>query len=135
MFSQTSRFIEEHKLNCGLPISIASPGRFRCERSHCDCDTLSLPLCSCLCMSSVSPFTVSSSLGKAIFSLLRGFLLSSFSSLVALNFNSAFLLQKSFVGKSSPSRISSHLLNPELLCLLFRIIARDSPIAKLLSQS
>ena len=63
--------------------------------------------------------TASSSLGKAIFSRPRGFWLSSSSSLLTVNFNLAFLLQKSVDGKSSPSRICNHLLNPELLRLLF----------------
>ena len=43
-----------------------------------------------------------------MFSLRRGFLLSSSPSLLALNYKSALLLQ-SFGGKSSPARISSHL--------------------------
>ena len=42
--------------------------------------------------------------------------------LLALNLRSTFLLLRSFVCKSFPARISSHLLNPPLLSLLFSFI-------------
>ena len=57
-----------------------------------------------------------------MFSLLRCLLLLSPSWLLALNFKSAFLLQRSVGGKSSPARIDSRLLNSGFLCLLFCFI-------------
>ena len=95
---------------------------------------------SCLYMSVVavaSPLSlvaVSSSLGKAMFSLLRGFLLLSSFLFLELNFNVA---SEEF----SPARISIHFLNPELLCLLLwsfvlKKFVRYSPIVeKFISQT
>ena len=132
-----SHCIEEHKLNfdCKLPVSIASPDHFRCESYNGGIFSKLLqsvfPLfiafvriasavfcrcrCTAVCTCIFLLFTVLPSLCQAIFSLIRGFLLSSSSSLF-LNFKPPFSLGWSFGGKSSPARIYSHL------CLLFCVI-------------
>ena len=56
--------------------------------------------------------------------------------LLALNLKSTFSVLRSFVCKSFPARISSHLLNPPLLSLLVlfclpEILGGDSPTVKI----
>ena len=92
---------------------------------QCNCSILSLPPY----MFVVAVLTTLPSLCSAMFSLLRALLLSS-STPLAIDLIS--VLQRSYGGKASPWRISSHLL-----CLLFcvREIVHDSPIVNFVSQT
>ena len=129
------RCIEEDNFGCKLQalpdllIAFWSVGT-RCSLSspvclQCNCSILSLPLY----MFVVAVLTTLPSLCSAMFSLLRALLLSS-STPLAIDLIS--VLQRSYGGKSSPWRISRHLL-----CLLFcvREIVRDSPIVNIVSQT
>ena len=68
-----------------------------------------------------------------MFSLLRGFLLTSSPSLFTLNFKSAFLLQRSFGGKYLPGRGFGAIC---CVCVSFAWkIVRDSPMVNIVSQT
>ena len=135
------RWIEEHNLDSKprLVGVVASPLRFpRC--SAVDVPSLRrsvsfamqfLYFVAASGLMSVVPkpllcllLTALSSLGKAMFFLLAGFLLSSSFSLLGLNFKSAFLLHRCFGGKSSPlvADLQPLVESSVVVCLLFCVI-------------
>lgn len=93
--------------------------RFVCQKASLDLASDIPGFCSFV---PLSLRTALSSLGLAIFPLLCGFLMSPSSSPFVQDFGSLFLLLRSFGGKSLKARITRHLLNPLLLCLLFSLM-------------